>query len=103
MAKRTNPEAEAPEVLQTEMKKQKKEKKKDKGEKKQKQAGGSVQPAPATFSLFGGKTNPDLDDVFSKGVSCLDRKRDEAHFRPLSQSHHQLIRSPARLESLLRL
>ena len=68
MAKRTKDDTEAKEVVQTEVKKQKKEKKKDKGEKKQKSAGEATS-ASATFSLFGGKTNPDLEDVFSKGVS----------------------------------
>lgn len=72
MAKRTKSETEAQDIAQTEVKKQKKEKKKDKAEKKQK-SDENAQPAPTTFSLFGGKSNSDLDDVFSKGVSNNDR------------------------------
>jgi hypothetical protein len=67
MAKRSKTEVEGAPVVEKEVKRQKKEKSKAKAGADTTKAP-AVAPTPATFSLFGGKSNPELDDVFSKGV-----------------------------------
>ena len=67
MAKRSKTDVEGAAVVEKEVKKQKKEKSKAKTGADAKAP--AVAPATATFSLFGGASNPALDDVFSKGVS----------------------------------
>lgn len=53
---------------QGEMRGQKKEKKGKKDKKTEASKQGLGAPDVASFSLFGGKTDAQLDDVFSKGV-----------------------------------
>jgi hypothetical protein len=68
MAKRSKTDVEGAAAIEKEAKKQKKEKSKAKAGADGKVPAAIAVAAPATFSLFGGKSNPELDDVFNKGV-----------------------------------
>jgi len=101
MAKRSKTDVEGAAAIEKEAKKQKKEKSKAKAGADGKVPAAIAVAAPATFSLFGGKSNPELDDVFNKGVRLGDEELLGAMLivRPPSRWRHQCSQSLAPRES----